>query len=397
MKYQDLLTELNSTFTPHKPIQTRDIFSGRKEQLYQCLSIIDQVGNHGILYGDRGVGKTSIANVTRLILDTPDRNDRALKVDCTSSDTFEDIAKHIYEKITLEVPAPVAAGFAVQEANFLQKTLASFVRKKTSFNPKHVAQVLNQVPGRLFIILDEFDRLDHDKFNLSSFTELLKILSDSGASVQFLVVGVGDNVEQIVGDHQSIGRNLTQIHLHPMIDLEIREIIVSGISRVGIDMPDELIGQIVDFSCGYPHYTHLLCLHACSNALFREELKVSQADLEYACGNALDRAHESLKKAYLQATGSNRQNIYKEVLQACGEVKLDDFNTFQPRDVAKPLSRILKREMRATQFGSHLLNLCRPERGAILVSEGERGRRRYHFRDPLMRAYLRLASKSRRR
>jgi Cdc6-like AAA superfamily ATPase len=387
---------LNSTFTPHQPVQTRDIFSGRHDQLFQCLSIVDQIGNHGILHGDRGVGKTSIANITRLIIDTPDKLDRALKVDCTSSDSFSDIIKHIYEKITVEVAKPAPAGFADQKPEFEPVTVASLVKKSSSFNPKHVAQVLGSIPGRLFIILDEFDRLNHDKFKISSFTELLKIISDSGLKVQFLIVGVGENVEQMIGDHLSIGRNLTQIHLHPMVDADIRQIVVSGVIRVGMSISDEIVAQIVDFSCGYPHYTHLLALNACTNALHREELVVEQADLEFARARALDRAHESLKKSYLQATGSNRENIYKEVLQACGEVELDHFNTFQPREVARPLSLILKREMKATQFGGHLLNLCRPERGGILISEGERGRRRYHFRDPLMRAYVKLASTRRR-
>jgi Cdc6-like AAA superfamily ATPase len=387
---------LQVVFTPHQPVQTRDIFHGRQDQLYQCLSIIDQIGNHGILHGDRGVGKTSIANVVRIFLDTPGTDDRALKIDCTSSDSFEDIIKHIYQKIEINVAGKLGIGFHNDnDGGVKSTTLSAQVTKKTSYNPKHVAQTLGCLPGRTTIIMDEFDRLNHKKFSLSSFTELLKIVADSGHRIQFLIVGVGENVADLVGDHQSITRNLTQIHLHPMTENEIREIINYGAKAIGMTIPDAIADQIVDFSCGYPHFTHLLCHQACSNALHRPELIVEQADLEFARTRALGRAHESLKRSYLRATGSNRENIYKEVLQACGSVELDEFNTFQPRDVAKPLSAILKREMKATQFGGHLLKLCSPERGNILVSEGESGRRRYRFRDPLMRAYVKLNSSAR--
>jgi len=385
---------LNETFTPHQPVQTRDIFSGRNEQLFQCLAIVDQIGNHGILYGDRGVGKTSMANIVQIMLDSP--NERAFKIDCTSSDSFKDVVKNIYDKIVIEKAKPAEPGFHQPEDHFESVTLSSLLKRTSSFNPKHVAQVLGQIPGRLFVILDEFDRLDHDRFSLASFTELLKIIADNGLEVQFLVVGVGENVEQIIGDHGSIGRSLTQIHLSPMSDEEIRGIITTGLSRIGMSMPDKIMSQIIDFSCGYPHYTHLLCLHACSNALHRDEDVVDPADLEYAKSRAISRAHESLKKSYQKATGSNRENIYKEVLQACGQVTLDQFNTFQPRDVTKPLSQMLKREMKATHFGSHLQKLCQPERGCVLVQEGERGRRRYRFRDPLMRAYVKLHTQTRR-
>lgn len=387
---------LHTVFTPHQPVQTREIFYGRSEQLFQCLSIVDQVGNHGILHGDRGVGKTSIANIVRLILNTPESDDRALKVDCTSADSFEDIIKHIYQGIEVSVAQRPNFGFnnSINEGG-VTTNLAAMLTKKSSLNPKHVAQTLGCLPGRTTIILDEFDRLVHKKFSVSAFTELLKILADAGHKVQFLVVGVGENVDDLVGNHQSISRNLTQIHLHPMSEDEIREIITQGVKAVGLTIPENIIAQIVDFSCGYPHYTHLLCLHTCSNALHRPELTIEQADLEFARSRAIARAQESLKKSYNRATQSNRENIYKEVLQACGAVPLDEFNTFQPRDVAKPLSALLKRDMKATQFGSHLLKLCEKDRGEILVSEGEKGRRRYRFRDPLMRAFVKLHTPSR--
>jgi len=105
---------------------------------------------------------------------------------------------------------------------------------------------------------------------------------------------------------------------------------------------------------------------------------------------ALDNSQESLRKSYQLATISVKKNIYKDVLWACSMAEVDEYGTFQPKDVEKPLSELLGKQMKANQFGAHLINLCEKERGGILTSVGEKNRRRYKFKNPLMRPFLRL-------
>lgn len=49
--------ELKKVFTPSRPVTNQNIFSGRKEQIKECCSILETPGLHGILYGERGVGR----------------------------------------------------------------------------------------------------------------------------------------------------------------------------------------------------------------------------------------------------------------------------------------------------------------------------------------------------
>lgn len=394
-RLQSNLQKLNETFTPTQPVKTKEIFAGRQEQLIECLSLANIVGLHGILYGDRGVGKTSIANMVELIGSLEKHDCVVQKIECTSSDTFEALMRQIYARITIQRPQ-TAVGFSQADLDDEEVSLAEIITEKTSFNPKDVATVLKQTAGCLLIILDEFDRLDKEKFNLSSLTELMKITSDVGVDVHFLVVGVGESVSEIIGNHASVVRNLNQIKLQSMGNPEIEEIIRNGLKKLNMTMSGELVDMIVRFSCGYPHYTHLLCHQSCSNAMKSYRSEVERPDLDFAMARAIARAQESTRESYHFATMANRDNIYREVLQACGEVELDDYNTFVPKDVERPLSQILKRPMKVIQFGAHLRNLCRPERGSILVSIGERGRARYRFRDPLMRAFVRINSGGRR-
>src|SRR5688572_1417854 len=74
-------------FTPNSPIDEKALFSGRKDQVRQIIDAIGQKGLHVILYGERGVGKTSLANVLASFLDIP--NVFAPRVNCDSTDTFD--------------------------------------------------------------------------------------------------------------------------------------------------------------------------------------------------------------------------------------------------------------------------------------------------------------------
>ena len=48
-------------FTPGAPIDSLDLFAGRIEQIKDVLTAVVQRGQHLVLYGERGVGKTSLA------------------------------------------------------------------------------------------------------------------------------------------------------------------------------------------------------------------------------------------------------------------------------------------------------------------------------------------------
>lgn len=383
------VAEAHSIFTPTQPVQLREIFSGRTDQLFECINITEQVGLHGILYGERGVGKTSIANMVHIISKTDEENSMVQKLECASTDTFAKIIRQVYSGIKVTVVRQ-ECGFGTEGATEESISLTKLLPEKPSYDSKDVATVLAQTNKKMLVILDEFDRLDQSIFSLSSFTELLKILSDTHVPVNFLIVGVGESVEQIIGNHPSIVRNLSQIKLGSMLDSEIKHLVSTGMKKLGVLIDETLVNRIAEFSCGYPHYAHLLSLHAVVNALRAERGSIDAADLDFAVSRALTKAQESIRNSYHEATRANRPNIYKEVLQCCGEVELDEYNTFVPKDLERYLSAKLKRPMKATQFGAHLINFCKAERGSVLVAIGEKGRARYRFRDPLMRAYVRL-------
>src|SRR5438034_2612884 len=59
----ELSITAGQVFRPRAPISTREFFAGRWEQLTTVVDAVAQTGLHIVLFGERGVGKTSLANI----------------------------------------------------------------------------------------------------------------------------------------------------------------------------------------------------------------------------------------------------------------------------------------------------------------------------------------------
>src|SRR5947208_2138128 len=94
-----LLVECGRVFTPATPISRRSLFAGRIDQIRQMIDIVISAGRHAILYGDRGVGKTSLASILKdLFVDHSQV--RIAKVNCEANGTFSSV----WDKALLEIP-----------------------------------------------------------------------------------------------------------------------------------------------------------------------------------------------------------------------------------------------------------------------------------------------------
>jgi replication-associated recombination protein RarA len=78
------MTLLAKAFRPAAPVDRRGLFSGRVEQIGELFSAVAQPGQHAVVYGERGVGKTSLAAVVAELL--AGSNVMTARATCDSSD-----------------------------------------------------------------------------------------------------------------------------------------------------------------------------------------------------------------------------------------------------------------------------------------------------------------------
>ncbi len=85
--FERLYALAGSTFTPGTPVNDRDLFAGRIDQLRKVSDAVVQLGYHAALFGDRGVGKTSLSNVMSA-MQISGYALSACKVTCDAGDNF---------------------------------------------------------------------------------------------------------------------------------------------------------------------------------------------------------------------------------------------------------------------------------------------------------------------
>ena len=83
-------------FRPGAPIDEDNLFVGRQTQARKLLDVIYQPGVHAILYGERGVGKTSLVTIIKDRVFDPVKYTKVLKYGCNPTDSFGSIWSNIF-------------------------------------------------------------------------------------------------------------------------------------------------------------------------------------------------------------------------------------------------------------------------------------------------------------
>lgn len=385
-KQNKKLNLIGEIYTPSYPIEIMELFSGRTEQLKNVFDFLRQKGKHIIVYGDRGVGKTSFANVIKVICET---NQPVAKVSCSTQDTFESLFHNVLSKLTYDYEqAQQKIGFGTE----IERTNESLILSNLYTQDQVNIKVLTSVFGLLnpVIILDEFDRLSPNKFNKAIFTDLIKSLADNLPQTTLIIVGVSEDVASLIDEHLSIERNLSQIHMPSMSPDEIIAIIKKGEEPLQLTFDESVTRRIIDLSSGYPHFTHSLCYYSTTASVWDNSIAITDQHLNIAIKQTIDNAHESLRNSFRTATLATKQNIYQEVLYAASIVETDEYGYFQANDLEDILSRILGKKVKVNNFTFHLGKFCTDERGEIFTMTGAKNRHRYKFKNPLMKAFIRL-------
>ena len=380
------LFQLGEIFTPAAPVQDADLFSGRRDLLLRIAHAVSQRGMHCILFGERGVGKTSLANVLPAALKTTGAELIVANVNCDTTDDYSSLMHKLMQEIIAEREIQ-GIGFrnhSTIEQSALSQSLSESPR------PNDVRRLMEAIGVNALLILDEFDRIaDQDSVRLVSDT--IKTLSDRAVPATIVLVGVADNVDELLLEHQSIERCLTQVRMPRMTDAELTGIIDNGLEQVNMITDDSVRWYIPAVAQGYPHYAHLLALEAAWRTVLKGRDVVTRDDIESSIDNAITRTEHSIRNSYQKAIYSaNPTALYEQVLLACALAETDDLNFFNAQAVREPLSSIMGRFYDIPAFARHLDAFCEEERGAILIKEGQPRSYRYRFAVPLLRPYVLL-------
>lgn len=366
------LRRLNQVFTPSAPVARRDLFAGRLEQVFEITSAIAEPGRHIVIYGERGVGKTSLANVLHeLVAPIMGVSVQPAKINCSTVDKFTSLWSKVLRQLHLPVPENWAYG---------------------SPDPDDIRVLLQNIKPPAVIIMDEFDRIEDDD-TLSLMADTLKSLSDHVVQTKLVIVGVADSIDQLVGEHESVQRAIAEVAMPRMTEADMAAIIDTGIPVLEMDIEPQARTQIGRLAEGLPHYVHLLMQKATLRAVQDDRLKITTEDVAGAITVAV--AKHSLAKEYQTAIQSPRpDNLFARVLTSCALAEKNRLGAFTSRAVREPLSEIMGRVYEIPAFAPHLKAFTDMDRGSVLKREGTPRRYTYRFRNPLLQPFAVLTALS---
>jgi hypothetical protein len=311
-----------------------------------------------------------------------------VKISCDGSDTFDSIWNRVLGNATLEFKKQ-AFGLNQQEATE-RSNLAAFLNKSNGgVSPSDVAKVLGMIKEWAIVVLDEFDKVKDQKAK-SYMADLVKNISDAQLKPTLVLIGVGESIKDLIGEHPSISRNLVQVELKKLSDQEIREVIAKGFSKLNISASEDILDQVPLLANGFPHYAHLLGLSAAKACIKNNTHTLTPQLFQVACDFAIQDAIEKYRDAFSDGTATTQPSRYPKILCSCGYAEHDDRGVFKATDMVDALRRVFKEELTVQSVVPALSEFSSDNRGAILTKVPRGNRSHYRFTDPMMRPFLRI-------
>lgn len=342
-----------------------------------------QTGQHVLLYGERGVGKTSLARIIHELLKSAGlKTLDSGTVNCDASDDFSSLWHKLFRELTYKLQRE-GIGFQGEKISD-EFSLDNLLPK--SVTPDDIRIVLGRLNESVILVIDEIDRLKDPQARYL-LADTIKTLSDHAVNCTLILVGVAESVTQLLEAHESIDRALVQIKMPRMSNHEIDGIISKGLGKCEMLIEPMARKTIIALSQGLPHYAHLIAFEAAMVTAMDRRLTITERDIDQAL-LGITRNKHSVCADYEHAVSSpQKTSIHPHVLVACALAEKEEDGFFSSSAIRKNLSEILGRECTIAAFARHLAEFCSEKRGNVLQRKGRERNFRYRFTNPLMEPY----------
>lgn len=404
-KQHEFATILGRELSASRPITDPQHLLGRHKKLREVDRAFSAAGRHVFIFGDRGVGKTSLA-LSAAVLHHPSSSE-PISVSCDSRSTFRSLIGDVVEEYLSQGSNDALIDYIKIKLSILEvgkkfqpPPLDEVPIESVNDAARLLSLIAEKSGGNFVVIFDEFEHLA-DEQSKAMFAGLTKKLSDSDSKIKIIFSGIGSSVEDLLGKHLSIGRCIAPIELDPLTPDALWEIVNNACKSVSISIDNETTTRIALLSDGFPYFVHLVCEYMLWAAFDSddEEHQIKLPHFEIGISSAIEHSFVFLKNAYDRAVKKYRDD-YEEVLWA-----LADRATLsrQTKDIYEksyiPIMSIrnnllsdgdTRPTLTIAQFRARLNNLKTERHGEIIRGTGAGW---YEFNEKMIRGYVRLRAR----
>jgi Cdc6-like AAA superfamily ATPase len=207
---------LRKTLSPTTPIRSPQLLRGRDKLLEDIRRAFVQPGRHVFIHGDRGVGKTSLAQTAAL----QQKPSGPILLGCDNASTFYQIATNLTQKLlptdpTVRKTTTTAKGGIGWRALSVeaQKTIErGAIPEFRSIDD--VVSAVSFLAGRHtsepIVVIDEFERMVAPAQRML-FADFIKQVGDQSVPIKLIFCGIGHALGDLLDSHHSCYRYLAAI------------------------------------------------------------------------------------------------------------------------------------------------------------------------------------------
>lgn len=297
---EELGERIAEVVSPSQPISSVEFLKGRERELQDIERAMYAKGRSIFIYGDRGVGKSSLAATAAYLHQTADA--KPVFVGGAKGETFVSIIANIANQAlgrsrvhTSKVTRGVALEWRGLKWSWGQEISARDVTAQLA-GVGDAVDLLSEVAAvhsdSPVVVIDEFDAIDSPE-ERGKFAMLLKHLGDRGVPLKIIFTGIGTSVTELLGAHASASRQLAQIEVTRLGWEARREVVIHAAQKLGLDVDENVAWRMAIVSDGYPAYLHLIT----------EAMLWQAADDNEACDElTFEHYHLGLRKAISMVT-----------------------------------------------------------------------------------------------
>ena len=397
-KRKKIKEKYEEVFTPGAPIDNKKMLFGRDQEYNDLINAIKRKGEHAIIIGDRGVGKTSLVKtVLRQLKDECGLISSIRTCDPFSSYNmvFENLIRDIgFDTRKIESSSECTSQHEVKaNVSILSgglkaedKQIEKHIPNDVKITPWEVFNFFKNNENKYILVLDEYDAVhlsENQKEFHTSTAYTIKTFADNSdiCSSKIIIVGVSQSSDDLIGKHISIERNLKEIYLRPIKKAHIHDYLSYVEDFLEIKIDDLVKKDIVESSLGYPYFFHLVGLESIEAMLNRNdsELIVKMIDYNKAIERATNQAFQAELSKYKSIFFDKSSNEDERNLL----ITLSSVSEYPtPRTVLKKYCDKYKFDK---PFEEILINLIQDRRVIHLSKSLDNIR----FYDPLLRPFVR--------
>lgn len=396
-------SHLNELVSPSQPIQSIEHLHGRTHELDQIDKALYAPGRHVFIYGDRGVGKSSLAAAAARQYQSSDGGyiDIGCGPDATLSSIVANIALQALTQSRLKfkktsTKAGISWRFLTFERNAEEVSRDLHADIRTVLDAVEVLREVADIHSdKPIVVLDEFDRIQ-DSATRHIFADLIKHLGDKKVNLKFIFTGVATSLADLLGAHQSAIRQLATIELG-RLSWDARWDIALAVARsFQLDLPRDIYVRIAAVSDGFPYYVHLITEKMMWCAWEQPDVAEAITWEHYRAGlkDAIESINAELRRPYELAV-TQRTDDYEEVLWSTADGEF--LQRFTDDMFASYVYIVKQREGRQSlsleKFKARIRALRTPRTGEILVADSAR-KGLYRYRETMLRGYVRMQAEA---